>query len=232
LLAVWGRASQTCAKIAALRAGQAVEERALAGVGVAHQGHRGHRHRLAPLPLLLAHPAHRLQIELQLVDAPLNLPPVGFQLGFAGSAGADAAAQLRHGFALAGQPRQHVLKLRQLHLQLALAGPCVAGKNIQDQLRAVQHAAGQRRLKIAQLRGRKVVVEEHQIGFGGSGYAGNLLHLAGADQRSRIGPGAPLHAHSAATTPPALDAPARETRPATPQRPGPVRALFARLRLA
>ena len=47
-----------------LRAGQPVEERALAGVGVAHQRHRGHRHRLAPLALLLAHAAHRVQFEL------------------------------------------------------------------------------------------------------------------------------------------------------------------------
>jgi hypothetical protein len=52
-----------------LRAGQAVEQRALAGVGIAHQRHRGHRNRLAPLPLLLAHPAHRVQLALQVVDA-------------------------------------------------------------------------------------------------------------------------------------------------------------------
>jgi hypothetical protein len=48
------------------------------------------------LALLLAHTAHRLQIELQFVDPPLNLPPVGFELGFARAAGADAAAQLGH----------------------------------------------------------------------------------------------------------------------------------------
>jgi hypothetical protein len=78
----------------------------------------------------------------------------------------------------AGQPRQHVLKLRQLHLQLPLAGARVAGKNVQNQLRAVQHAAGKRRLKIAQLRRRQVVVEEHQIGLHRGRDAGNLLHLA------------------------------------------------------
>ncbi len=128
-----------------------------------------------------------------MVDAALNLPPVGFQLGFAGAAGADAAAQLRHGLALAGEPRQHVLKLRQLHLQLALAGAGVAGKDVQNQLRAVQHPAGQRGLKVAQLGGRQVVVEEHQVGLGGGGDSGDLLHLAGADQRGRIGPGAALH---------------------------------------
>ena len=81
------------------------------------------------------------------------LPPIGFELGFARSAGADAAAELRHGLAPPGQPRQHVLKLRQLHLQLALPCPCVARKDVEDQLCAVQHAARQSRFKIAQLRG-------------------------------------------------------------------------------
>ena len=52
---------------------------------------------------------------------------------------------------------------------------------------------GKRGLKVAQLRGRKVVVEEDQVGFGGCGDAGNLFHFAGADQRGGIGPGAALH---------------------------------------
>ena len=41
-------------------AGDAVEERALAGVGVADQGDRGHGHGLAALALLAAHAAHAL----------------------------------------------------------------------------------------------------------------------------------------------------------------------------
>ena len=176
-----------------VRAGEAIEQRALAGVGVADQRNGGHRHRLAALALLPAHAPHRFEIELELVDAALNPAAIGFKLRFAGSAGADAAAQLRHGFAASGQPRQHVLKLRQLHLQLAFARARVAGKDVEDQLRSVEHAAGKRRLKVAQLRGRQIVVEEHQVGFGGGCYAGNLFHLAGADQRGRIGPGAALH---------------------------------------
>ena len=128
-----------------LRAGEPVEQRALAGVGVAHQRHRRHRHRLAPLALLVAHAAHRFEIELELIDAALNPAAVGFELRFAGAAGADAAAQLRHGFASPGQPRQHVLELRQLHLQLAFAGAGVARKNVEDELRAVEHAARQAR---------------------------------------------------------------------------------------
>ncbi len=43
--------------------GQTVEQRAFAGVGVAHQGHGGNRNRFAPLALLPAHTAHRVKIE-------------------------------------------------------------------------------------------------------------------------------------------------------------------------
>ncbi len=52
---------------------------------------------------------------------------------------------------------------------------------------------GKRGFKVAQLGGREVVVEEHQVGLRGSGDAGDLLHFAGADQRGRIGPRAALH---------------------------------------
>ncbi len=132
------------------------------------------------------------EIELELIDAALNAAAIGFELGFAGSAGADAAAQLRHGFAAAGEARQHVFELRQLHLQLALAGAGVAGKDVEDQLRAIEHAARQSGLKVAQLRGREVVIEENQVGLRGSGDAGDLLDLAGADERGGIGPRAAL----------------------------------------
>ena len=177
----------TCAPVSA------VEERAFAGVGVADQGDGGHRDGFAALALLAAHAAHGIQIALELVDAALDAPAVGFELGFAGAARADAAAELRHGFAAAGEARQHVFKLRELHLELALAGAGVAGKDVEDELRAVEDAAGQRGLKVAQLRGRQVVVEEHQVGLRGSGDAGDLLHFAGADQRGRIGTRTALH---------------------------------------
>ncbi len=87
------------------------------------------------------------EFALELVDAALNAPAIGFELGFAGTARADAAAQLRHGFAAPGKARQHVFELRQLHLELAFAGAGVAGKNIEDELGAVEHAARQARLQ-------------------------------------------------------------------------------------
>ena len=123
-----------------------------------------------------------------MVDAALNAPPVRLQLGFARSPGSNSAAKLRHRLAPARQAWQHVLKLRQLHLKLALARPCVARKNVQDQLCPVKHPAGQRRIQVAQLGRRQIVIEAHHVRLGGCDNARDLLNLAGPDQRRRIGP--------------------------------------------
>ena len=131
---------------------QPVEQRALSGIRIADQRNGRHRHRLAPLALLPADAAHRFQVAAQLHQPPLNAPAVGFELGFARTSRADAAAQLRHGRAAPGKPRQHVFQLRQLHLQMAFARPRMAGKDIQDELRAIHHAGGQLVLQVPQLR--------------------------------------------------------------------------------
>jgi len=173
-------------------AGERVEERALAGVGVSDQGDGGDGNGLAALALLLADAADGVEVELELVDAALDLAPVGFKLGFAGAAGADAAAELGHGFAAAGEAREHVFKLREFDLELALAGAGVAGEDVEDQLGSVEDAAGKRGLEIAQLGGREVVVEENQIGLDGRGQGSDLLDLAGTDESGRIGTGTAL----------------------------------------
>jgi len=79
----------------------------------------------------------------------------------------------------------------------------MAGEDVQNQLRSVQYAARQCGFQVAQLCRRQVVIKEHQVGLNRRGDAGNLLHLAGANQPSRIRPRAPLE-QLAATTPPAL----------------------------
>ena len=43
-------------------------------------------------------------------------------------------------------------ELRQFHLQLAFAGPRVPGKDVEDELGAIEHAAGKRSFEVAQLR--------------------------------------------------------------------------------
>jgi len=136
-----------------LRAGDGVEEGAFAGVGVANQGDGGHGNSLAALALLAAHTANGFEVELELIDAALDAAAICFKLCFARAAGADAAAKLRHGFAAASEAREHVFELREFDLQLALAGAGVAGEDIEDELRAIEDAAWQRGLEVAQLRG-------------------------------------------------------------------------------
>ena len=80
--------------------GQEVQQRALARVGVADDGHDGHGVALAPAALDAAHLAHLLQLLLELLDAAADVPAVGLELGLAGAAGADgrgaAAGRLAH----------------------------------------------------------------------------------------------------------------------------------------
>ena len=75
-----------------LRTSNGVEERAFAGVGVSDKGYGGHGNGFAALALLLAHTAHGIEVELELIDAALDLAAIGFELRFTGPAGADAAA--------------------------------------------------------------------------------------------------------------------------------------------
>jgi hypothetical protein len=82
--------------------------------------------------------------------------------------------------------------LSELDLKLALASAGVTGKDVEDELGAVEDAAGQRGFEVAQLRGRKVVIEENEIGFGGGGDGGDLLDFAGADECGGIGARAAL----------------------------------------
>ena len=170
-----------------MAAGDAVEKRALACVGVSDQGNRGNGNGLAALTLLAAHAAHSLQVLFELINASLDAAAVGFKLGFPRSTGADSAAKLRHGLAPAGEARQQVLKLRQFHLELTLAGAGVAGKDVEDDLGAVENAKLERGLQVAQLRGREIVVEKDQVSLRGGGNACDFLHFTRANERGRIG---------------------------------------------
>ena len=76
-----------------------------------------------------------------------------FRALFPGAARADAAAETRHLRAMAGQPRQQVIQLREFDLQLAFARAGAAGKNIQDELRAVDDFAIERAFEVALLVG-------------------------------------------------------------------------------
>ena len=77
-----------------MRAGDCVEEGAFAGVGVADESDCGNGYGFAALALLAANAADGFKRELEVIDAALNLAAIGFELGFAGPASADAATEL------------------------------------------------------------------------------------------------------------------------------------------
>jgi hypothetical protein len=129
---------------------------------------------------------------LDLIDTALNAAAIRFKLRFAGAARSDTAARLRHAFASAREPRQHVFELRQFDLQLALSGARVPGKDIKDELGAIEHPTGQRCVKIAQLCGGKIVIEQDEIGLDGFGNSSDFFYFAGANESRGIGPRAAL----------------------------------------
>ena len=124
----------------------------------------------------------------KLLDALLQQPAVGFELGFARAAQADrtAALALQVGPA-AHQARGHVLQLREFDLQLAFVAARALREDVEDQPGAVDHAALEQLLEVAFLAGRQRMVDQDQVGAAGIGRGLHFLELAAADQGRRIG---------------------------------------------
>jgi hypothetical protein len=135
---------------------------------------------------------YALQFVLDLFDALRDAAAVGFQLCLTRTARSNAAAQPRHLFAVAGQPRQQIAQLRQFHLHAALAGPGARSENVQDELSTVDDASTDRLFQVTLLRGRQVVIEYHYVGVHRSGFGRQFLHFALPDQRGRLRPGTRL----------------------------------------
>ena len=161
---------------------QPVEQRRLARVGVADQRDGRHRGLLAPFAQLRAPPPHVVDLLLQRVDAGADPPAIGFELGFARAAGADAAAQPRQLEPGADQPRQQILQLRELDLQLAFARPRAAREDVEDELRAIDDLAFEPLLQLAQLRRRQLVVEDDDVDVGFGRRAREQLDFAAAEK--------------------------------------------------
>ena len=130
---------------------EGVEQRGLSRIRVPHQRHRCHRNRFAPLPLLCPDAAHIFDLLFDMPDAAKDLSPVGFQLSFARSTSADAAAELRHFHAAPRQPREHVFELGQFHLRLTFTSAGVPREDIENQLRAIDDARVDHALDVALL---------------------------------------------------------------------------------
>ena len=144
-------------------AGKCLQKRRLARVRVA--GERDHRRlgaaaRLPASGTLALEPA---QAAAQDRDPAARQPAIGLQLRLAGAAGAETATEPLEVLPEPPHPGQVVLQLRQLDLQLPLRGHGVLGKDVEDQLRPVDHPRLEGVLELALLHRRELVVDEQRL---------------------------------------------------------------------
>ena len=172
-----------------LLARQPIEQRGLAGVGVADQ-RDGRQQALAAAIAQLG--AARLDVGDLLADDAEAMPDVAaidFELGFAGTARADAAAEARQPVARADQPRHQVLQLGELDLQLAFPRPRAPREDVEDQLRAIEDRELRFLLEVAQLRRAELVVDDDEIDVQLGAGLRQHADLAAAEVERRIGRG-------------------------------------------
>ena len=108
-------------------------------------------------------------------------PAVGLELRFARASRADPAAQPFEVLPHAAHARQVVLELGELDLQLSLRARRVLREDVEDQLRAVDHARVERVLEEPLLRRIELVVDQQALGARLPVALLDLLELALAD---------------------------------------------------
>jgi hypothetical protein len=85
------------------------------------------------------------------------------------------------------QARGLVLQPGQLDLQLALVALSALGEDVEDEARAVGHWHAEMALQVALLRRAESLVEDHAMGTGGGHQRLDLVGLATAHKKRRIG---------------------------------------------
>ena len=157
---------------------------------------------------LAASPSHGLELSREAGNAESDSPPVGLQLGFARSSGADARAEPRQRRADPRKSRKEILELRQLDLQLALSCPRPRREDVQDELGAIDDPSREHPLEIAQLPGCELVVEHDEVRFGFLYGASQRLGLSSTEEQRRVGLG------------PLLNRPIHDRRPGSDHQAG------------
>jgi hypothetical protein len=168
-----------------IRAGEHVQERRLAGVGVAHERNRRQRCALALGTLHGARALDVLQTAAQGRDPVTRQAAVGLDLGLPWAPRADATAEALE---VAPQPAhagEVVLELGELDLELALSAMGVGSEDVEDDCGAVDDRHPEGLFEVALLARGKLVVTSHEIRVGAVQLGLDLLELA----RPEIGVG-------------------------------------------
>ena len=155
--------------------GERVEQGRLAGVGVAGEGDPGQRGALSPRPHHAAVALQAAEPAAQGGDPVAGEAAVGLDLALTRAPGADPAAEPLEVGPEPPHAGEVVLELGELDLQLALGRVGVVGEDVEDHRGAVDHRHAQRRLEVALLARRQLVVAGDQVGVAGGDL---LLHLS------------------------------------------------------
>ena len=179
-----------------LGAGQRPQQGALARVRIADDGQDGDGAAPPPLPPVPALRRELLQFAFEPGQALAGAAAVDFELRLARPPPPDAAGEPRQrDLGPLREPRQQVLELGQLHLQLAVAGGRVLREDVEDELGAVDHPQLHALAEVAGLRGGQVLVDDHEVHVVLEGADDQIVQLAGAEHGPGVDPGPGLGHH-------------------------------------
>ena len=136
--------------------------------------------------------SRRVQAAMQVRDAVARQAAVGLDLRLAGAPGADPATEPLEVGPQAPHPREVVLELGQLHLELALGAVGVVGEDVEDHGRPVDHRHAQTLLEVALLARNQLVVAHDEVRVRTGDLDLDLGELPAAEIAIGIRPGANL----------------------------------------
>ena len=163
-----------------MRLRQGIHQSRFAGICITDEGNTRKRHPGTFLAVQVTCPRDLLQTPLECRNPFTNTTPVYLQLRFPRATGADATAESRQMGPLAGQTRAQIFELGQFNLQFSRLTLGALGKDIENELTAIDDFQLQRAFKVTLLGGRQIIIKDHNIGLCCRAEIPNLCNLAGS----------------------------------------------------
>ena len=162
------------------RAGEGVEQGALASIGVSGQGDEVKAQFSASLSPSFAHCLHLFKLPPDLCHPPPDIVVHRLLISTC-TAESWLLTPLLKG-KLASHLRSIIAQTGQLHLQLGLPGGCPGGKDLEDQIEPVQYLGRKLATNVEYLGGAERIVEDELFWMAGEG----LLYLSPADLKTVV----------------------------------------------